>query len=620
MEHNPFLALLLITGLAVFIPVLLSRFRRLNLPIVVGEILAGVVIGTSGFDLVAPSPSLDFLAEFGFAFLMFLSGLEVDFSMLTGLGGHKNNREFWGQPLPLALVMLALTLALAMLSALGLQQLGMVSNPMLMGLILSTTSLGVVAPVLKERRLLGERYGQTLLVAASLADFATLILLTVAIAAARQGLSLDLLLIVVLLAVFILLARIGPVVARVPSLNRVLEELSHATAQIQVRSALALMVAWVVLAEALGVELILGAFLAGAIANLMGGQRRASSQEKLDAIGFGFFIPIFFIMVGVNLNLGAFFESPGAIVLSGALLLIAYLVKVGPALALRLRFPWRNTLAGGLLLSSRLSLIIAASEIALNIGAIDVGTESAIVLIAVITTSLSPLLFNRIYRPDEAEVRRGVIIVGSGQMTELLARRLQPSYQSVTLICEDTTYLGVLREHGFTVCAGSASDEGVLRQAGAAEAEALIVMSNDNRQAVATSELARQRFDIPLVVAGVSDTSCITHLQGLGVRVVQPALATAMAFEGALRFPTTFDVLVHEIGSVKFGEIVMGNRGYTGMPLRRLGLPGSAVVLSIKRDHTVLVPHGDTTLQIGDSVALIGSPDSVDEAIVMLRG
>jgi Kef-type K+ transport system membrane component KefB/Trk K+ transport system NAD-binding subunit len=619
MEHNPFIALLLITGLAVSIPVVLSRFRRLNLPIVVGEILAGVVVGTSGFDLVAPSPTLDFLAEFGFAFLMFLSGLEVDFSMLTGLGGHRNNREFWGQPLPLALIMLALTLALAVISTLGLQQLGMINCPMLMGLILSTTSLGVVAPVLKERQLLGDRYGQTLLVAASLADFATLLLLTIAIAAAQQGLSLDLLLIVVLLAIFFLLARIGPVVARVPVLTRILNELSHATAQIQVRGSFALMVAWVVLAEALGVELILGAFLAGAIANLMGGQNRASAQEKLDAIGYGFFIPIFFIMVGVNLNLGAFFESPSAIVLFGALLLVAYLVKVGPALALRLRFPWRNTLAGGLLLSSRLSLIIAASEIALNIGAIDAGTESAIVLIAVITTSLSPLLFNRVYKPAVVDVRRGVIVVGSDQMTELLARRLQPSYQSVTIICEDNAYLGVLREHGFTVCAGSAADEDTLRQAGAEEAEALIVMSNNNSRAVAISELARQRFDIPFVVAGVSDTKCITRLQELGARVVQPALATAMAFEGALRFPTTFDVLVHEIGDVQFGEIVMGNRRYAGVPLRRLGLPGSAVVLSIKRDHTVLVPHGDTTLQIGDRVALIGSPKSVNKAITMLR-
>jgi Trk K+ transport system NAD-binding subunit len=145
-------------------------------------------------------------------------------------------------------------------------------------------------------------------------------------------------------------------------------------------------------------------------------------------------------------------------------------------------------------------------------------------------------------------------------------------------------------------------------------------MSNDNSLAVATSELARQRFDIPLVVAGVSDTSCIAHLQGLDVRVVQPALATAMAFEGALRFPTAFDVLGREVGEVEFGEIVMGNRRYAGMPLRRLGLPGSAVVLSIRRNRTVLVPDGDTMLQVGDSVALIGSPDSVDEAIAMLRG
>jgi CPA2 family monovalent cation:H+ antiporter-2 len=478
----------------------------------------------------------------------------------------------------------------------------------------------VVAPVLKERQLLGQRYGQTLLIAASLADFATLNLLTVAIAAAQQGLSLDLLLILVLLAVFALLARIGPVVARVPFLNRLLDELSHATAQIQVRGAFALMVAWVVLAEALGVELILGAFLAGAIANLMGGPHRAASQEKLDAIGFGFFIPIFFIMVGVHLNLGAFFESPNAMVLFGALLLIAYLVKVGPALLLRLRFPWHNTLAGGLLLSSRLSLIIAASEIALNIGAIDEATESAIVLIAVITTSLSPLLFNRFYRPDEVKTRQGVIVVGSDQMTELLARRLQPNYRSITIICDDNAYLGVLREHGFTVCAGSAADGHILRQAGAEEAEALIVMSNDNSLAVATSELARQRFDIPLVVAGVSDTSCIAHLQGLGVRVVQPALATAMAFEGALRFPTTFDVLEGEAGDVEFGEVMMGNRRYAGMPLHRLGLPGSAVVLSIKRDDTVLVPDGDTMLQVGDSVALIGSPGSVGEAIAILRG
>ena len=190
MEHqNSFVPLLLITALAVIIPVVLSRFRRLRLPIVVGEILAGVLIGTSGFNLVEPSPVLDFLAEFGFAFLMFLSGLEVDFALITQGTRGGSWRERWRQPLPLALLMLGLTLLLALMGATLMAAAGLVQNALLMGLILSTTSLGIVAPVLKERQLLRGQYGQQLLIAASLADFVTLLLLTVVIAVSSRGLT-----------------------------------------------------------------------------------------------------------------------------------------------------------------------------------------------------------------------------------------------------------------------------------------------------------------------------------------------------------------------------------------------------------------------------------------------
>src|SRR5690606_23506262 len=108
-----------------------------------------------------------------------------------------------------------------------------------MALILSTTSLGIVAPVLKERRLMGNDYGQSLLIAASLADFATLLLLTVVIAVRSRGFTLDLLLIPALLLIFILVARAAKVFSRFRRLRRVLNELSHATAQIQVRGAFA---------------------------------------------------------------------------------------------------------------------------------------------------------------------------------------------------------------------------------------------------------------------------------------------------------------------------------------------------------------------------------------------
>jgi Kef-type K+ transport system membrane component KefB len=137
-----------------------------------------------------------------------------------------------------------------------------------MGLILSTTSLGIVVPILKERKLTASLYGQAVLVAALVSDFVTLLLLSLTIAVIGKGLSLDLLLFTVLLALFAAAAKLGPWMTRTPLLRRISEELSHATAQIHVRGAFALMVLWAVLAEALGVEIILGAFLAGAILNI----------------------------------------------------------------------------------------------------------------------------------------------------------------------------------------------------------------------------------------------------------------------------------------------------------------------------------------------------------------
>ena len=148
----------------------------------------------------------------------------------------------------------------------------------------------MVVPVLKERDVLVSAYGQYLLVIASIADFVTLILLTVLIAIRSQGLTLDLLLIPVLLVLSGIAARFTWRFSGRNIIQRMLRELSTTTAQIRVRGAFALMVAWVVLAEALGVELILGAFLAGAIAGLISGPDDENAKEKLDAIGYGFFI------------------------------------------------------------------------------------------------------------------------------------------------------------------------------------------------------------------------------------------------------------------------------------------------------------------------------------------
>jgi Kef-type K+ transport system membrane component KefB len=145
-----FLPLLLVVVLAFFVPVLLARFRRI--PVVVGEILAGIIVGPSVLGLVhGDEPTLELLAEIGFAFLMFLSGLEIDFSILFAASKRKQGNGL--SPLLLAGLSFVLTLILALPIGFGLTSAGFVRDPWMMTLILSTTSLGIVVPVLKERRL-----------------------------------------------------------------------------------------------------------------------------------------------------------------------------------------------------------------------------------------------------------------------------------------------------------------------------------------------------------------------------------------------------------------------------------------------------------------------------------
>ena len=402
--------------------------------------------------------------------------------------------------------------------------------------------------------------------------------------------------------------------------HRLLDELSHATAQLRMRLALALMVGWVVLAEALGVELILGAFLAGAIAKLIAQPSSGNVEEKLDAFGYGFFIPIFFIMVGVNLDLRTIVKSPGAILLIPELLVLAFVVKIVPALLLRARYGWRDTLAGGFLLSARLSLIIAASSIALEIGAISEAVSSDIVLIAILTTTLAPLAFNRLFQPVEAVQREGLILVGANQMAELLVRRLEGHLGSVTVLdLGGSLNHEALEAAGCRVIVGQA-DVATLAAAEAGQAAALIALANEPETLRACCVLALEQFGVPLVVASVNETGLARDLRARGVRVIQPALATAMALEGALRFPTAFDVLVRETEDVEVAEIQVSNPAFAYRQLRHMRLPGNALVLSLRREDTVMVPHGETLIHPGDSLALIGSPQAVEEAVLLLSG
>jgi Kef-type K+ transport system membrane component KefB len=405
-EHS-FIPLLTVVSAAMVTGILLPRITILRIPLVVGEILVGIIVGKSGFGLIPeePDPWLELMSLFGFTFLMFLSGLEIDFRSLAVGGETEEDAEGAGPEgngtglrtlLFVCGGMFVATLVTSTLLSFILVWMGFLESPWIMALIMSTTSVGLVMPLLKERGEGSTQFGQIVILSAVIADFVTMLLITVVVTFYEtSGLTLNLL---VVFSIFLLLGGVlwaGKVLLhRKESLVKRLAFAAPKTAELQVRTAMTLMLLFVVFSQFIGSEIILGAFLAGtAVSSLSPKSVHGLLGMKLDAIGFGFFIPIFFIMVGAKFDIQALFEDPSRLILVPVLVVFAFVVKVGPSLMLKRFFGRRNAIAAGFLLSSRLSLIIAASAIGLRLGVITPEINTAIILVAIVTCVVSPPLY-----------------------------------------------------------------------------------------------------------------------------------------------------------------------------------------------------------------------------------
>jgi Kef-type K+ transport system membrane component KefB/Trk K+ transport system NAD-binding subunit len=620
-ETRSFLPLLLVVFLAFLVPILLSRFKKLRLPIVVGEILVGILVGRSGLGWVHHhDPALDLLAEFGFVFLMFLSGMEIDFSSL-GINQPRNEDAVtrrWG-PIHLGGLSFVITLVMSAVIGTVLFRLNYVSDIWMMALILSTTSLGVVVPVLKERRLSSGIFGQVLLIAALIADFATMILITVVVAALSHGLTLDILLIGVLFVAFFFMARFGEFFFnRITLVRNVLEELSHATAQIKVRLAFSMMLTFVVLAEVLGAEVILGAFLAGAIVSLLRRPQDEGLAHQLEAIGFGFFIPIFFIMVGVDFNLDALLSSPQALVLLPVLLAAAFLVKFLPTLIFRLRFSWRETLGAGALLSSRLSLIIAASAIGLRLGVISESINANIILVAIITVTVSPLIFLRIMPEQPEYERRPVIVVGAGSLGLHVADQIAGHQEWLVVIDTQEERIQRARQRGFDafVACVDCQDDDVIPYMD--KAKSLVCVYSDVEKNYQVCYQARTTYGIEHVVTRIDVPGEIPRFEKIGVTTMNAAVDQAALLSILVRNPDAYELLTRTNDDKEVREVVVRNPAYFGSSLNEVNLPGDLLIMALRRDGQLIVPRGDVILSAGDHLTIVGSLECVEKSREML--
>ena len=377
-------SILVVAAVAFVVPLGLGLFPSVRVPSVVLEILAGVLIGPAVLGLVEVDLPLEVLALVGLAFLLFLAGSEIDLERLRG--GRLRG----------AAAGFALSSALALGAALALRAAGLIEAPLFVAIMLSATALGIVVPVLADAGELESTLGQQVIAAASIADFAAVILLSLFFSGEAESVGSTLLLlggfVLLVAAVGVALAGIG----RIGPLRSTLERLQDSSAQIRVRGAFLLLVGFAVLAQFLGLEVILGAFIAGAVLRLIdhdGAMTHPQFRGKLEAVGFGVFIPFFFVTSGMELDLGAVFGGGAASLEPVPVFLFALLLVRGlPAILYRSSVGARGAVAAGLLQATSLPFLVAAADIGVELGELRPATGAALVLAGLLSVLLFPLI------------------------------------------------------------------------------------------------------------------------------------------------------------------------------------------------------------------------------------
>jgi Kef-type K+ transport system membrane component KefB len=399
-----FTNLLVVMAIAFAAPLLLGLFPRVLLPSVVLEIVAGILVGPSLLGIVEVDDAVQVVALLGLAFVLFLAGLEIEFEKLRG------------QVLRIALLGFALSFAIALVVSLGLAAGGLVDTPLLVAIILCATSLGVLVPVLKDSGEISSSFGQLIIAAASIADFGAIILLTIFFSG-EGGTGSTLLL---LGALFLLAATVLLVVRGAERSMRIradLLRLQDTTAQIRVRAALVLLVGFAALAETLGLEAILGAFIAGAIIALADRDEVMTHPEfrrKLEAVGFGFFIPAFFVTSGVRFDLDALTASASNLLMVPVFLAALLAARGVPAIVYRGALDGRHTWIAGLMQSTSLPFIVAATAIGRELDLIDAAASAAMIGAGLLSVLLFPVgglvLLRRGSAPSEARNAEGSLM------------------------------------------------------------------------------------------------------------------------------------------------------------------------------------------------------------------
>ncbi|MET1034548.1 MAG: cation:proton antiporter [Arthrobacter sp.] len=396
MDVEELLSLLAVASIAVAAPVLSRLTGRIApVPLVVFEILLGMAVGPSLLGWANPNHAIELLSEFGLAFLFFMAGNEIDFGAIRGRPLRRAAIGWSGS--------LVLGVGVGLLLAPGLDV------AVIVGIALTTTALGTIMPVLRDAGLLARPFGRSAVAVGAVGEFGPLLAISLFLSGRRpaEALAVVVVFAAVTGAAIFLAGRGGHT-----RLHRLVTETLHTSGQFAVRIAILVIVALVTLSIVMGLDMLLGAFAAGVLGRLV--LREASDadrhlvESKLEAVAFGFLVPIFFITTGLTFDLAALTSSTSTLLLV-PVFLAALLVARGipSALAAPPGATARQHAALGLFGATALPLVVAITDIGVAEGVLETATASALVGAGMLSVLVFPLVALGLLRPGPGRTEQG---------------------------------------------------------------------------------------------------------------------------------------------------------------------------------------------------------------------
>ena len=593
------LSLFLVVLLALVIPIFMARFQISNVPTAVAEIIVGIIMGSSGFNLITSTHDLTLLSNLGVILLMFLSGMEIDFDLLQ----RKNNPKGKSQagktvdPLKTAITAFIGIVIMAFVLAYVLRLTGLFSEVMLAAIILMTVALGVVIATLKEKDILGRPIGQTILLTAVLGEVIPLLLLTI-YASINGGNAEQLWLIILLFVAAILLLR------RFKQPYLWFAKITKSTTQLDIRLAFFLIFALVTVAETVGAENILGAFLAGMVMKLL--EPSEATKDKLTSIGYGFFIPIFFIMTGVGLNLRSLFAHPSSLMLLPVLVIFLFIAKVPVLLTYVRYFQKKNAFAGGFLTATTITIVLPTLQVARKLHAITSTQSDAFILAAVIVCILSPIVFNSnfVLLPED-KIKEKVAIVGANAVTVPVAHDLHANWYSVKMFTDKKNQYKTYDSRVENLTFLPNLDEETLEKDSVFDGDIVVAANRADEDNIKIARMAKEK-GVNRVIARLSevDSKTLTEFNEKGIEVFNSTNVHAALMRAMIESPTVYRIMT-DTKNILY-SVKVKNTHYTGRQLMDLEFIDQITVSRIKRGDEWLIPRGATVIEPGDILVFSG--------------